>query len=215
MSKVGSMQGRMVLLSDWIYRAELNRTFGLVGMVGFSFSIVTCWTALGGVLIVGIESGGPPVMVYSWIAVSLVSLCVAYSLAEMCSAFPLAGGQYSYVAVLAPPKVARILSWITGWFMVTGIVAMGSTNAFIASNFILGMANLSNPTFVIERWHTVLVGYLICIIAALFNIFGPSLLNKLSKTILCWNIFSFFVVIITLLATNDHKQPASFVFKVI
>ena len=83
-------------------------------MVGFSFSIVTCWTALGSVLIVGIESGGPPVMIYSWLAVCLVTLAVAYSFAEMCSAYPVAGGQYSWVAVLAPPKVARELSLITG-----------------------------------------------------------------------------------------------------
>jgi hypothetical protein len=30
--------------------AELKRNFSLVGMIGFSFSIVTCWTALSGVL---------------------------------------------------------------------------------------------------------------------------------------------------------------------
>ena len=63
------------------------------------------WTALGGVLITGVNAGGPAVMIYSWIGISLLSICVAYSLAEMCSALPLAGGQYSWVAVLAPPKV--------------------------------------------------------------------------------------------------------------
>ena len=102
------------------YQQELKRSFGLLGMIGFSFSIVTSWTALGGVLIVGVESGGPPVMIYSWLLISAFSLCVAYSLGEICSAFPVAGGQYSWVAVLAPPGVARGLSWITGWFMITG-----------------------------------------------------------------------------------------------
>ena len=47
------------------YQQELKRSFGLLGMVGFAFSIVTSWTALGGVLIVGVESGGPPVMYVS------------------------------------------------------------------------------------------------------------------------------------------------------
>jgi choline transport protein len=55
-------------------------------MVGFSFSIVTSWTALSGVLIIGVESGGPPVMVWGWLGVCLVTLAVAYSMAEMCSA---------------------------------------------------------------------------------------------------------------------------------
>ena len=40
------------------YQPELKRSFGLLGMIGFSFSIVTSWTALGGVLIVGVQSGG-------------------------------------------------------------------------------------------------------------------------------------------------------------
>ncbi len=102
------------------YQQELKRSFGLLGMIGFSFSIVTSWTALGGVLIVGVESGGPPVMIYSWVGISIFTLAVAYSMAEICSAYPVAGGQYSWVAVLAPPRVAWGMSWITGWFMITG-----------------------------------------------------------------------------------------------
>lgn len=201
-------------------------------MIGFSFSIVTwyattgfcphlshpteipiSWTALGGVLIVGIESGGPPLMVWSWLAVCLVTLAVAYSFAEMCSAYPVAGGQYSWVAVLAPPRYARALSWVTGWFMITGIVSMGAVNNFITANFVLGMANLSYPNFVIERWHAVLLTYLITVLAMSFNIFLPHLLNRISKGVLVWNILSFFVVIVTMLAANDHKRSASFVFK--
>ena len=51
-----------VKLESLGYQQELKRSFGLLGMVGLAFSIVTSWTALGGVLIVGVESGGPPVM---------------------------------------------------------------------------------------------------------------------------------------------------------
>lgn len=110
-----------VVLENLGYQPELKRSFSLLGMIGFSFSIVTCWTALSGVLIIGFIAGGPPVMIYSWIGICLFALAVAYSMAEICSAYPVAGGQYSWVAVLAPPKVARGMSWITGWFMITGM----------------------------------------------------------------------------------------------
>lgn len=152
-------------------------------------------------------------MIYSWVAVCIVTLAVAYSMAEICSAYPVAGGQYSWVAVLAPPRVARELAWVTGWFMITGIVAMGATNNFIGADFILGQANLVNPDYTIERWHTVLLTWLITILSGSFNIFAPRLLEKLSKAILCWNILSFVVVVVTILACNDHKQSADFVFK--
>jgi choline transport protein len=174
----------------------------------------TSWSALAGVLIVGIGAGGPPVMIYSWIGVCIVTLAVAYSMAEMCSAYPVSGGQYSWVVLLAPPKIARGLSWVTGWFMITGVVAMGSTNNFICANFILGIANLSNPDYVIERWHTVLVTFFIAILAASVNIFTPRLLNKISTAALCWNILSFLVIVITILSTNKQKQSSSFVWKV-
>jgi choline transport protein len=89
-------------------------------MIGFSFSIVTCWSALGGVLVTGINAGGPPVMIWGWIGISCVSLCVAYSMAEMCSEWPVAGGQYSWVFILAPKSIRRQLSYLTGWFMIIG-----------------------------------------------------------------------------------------------
>lgn len=90
---------------------------------------------------------------------------------------------------------------------------MGAVNNFIVANFILGISNLSNPDFTIERWHTVLLSYLICIIAATSNIFLPHILDKLSRGILIWNICSFFICFITILACNDHKQSPSFVFR--
>lgn len=200
------------VLANLGYEQELKRTFGLFGMIGFSFSIVSSWSALGGVLIVGVESGGPSVMIYSWIVVCIFSLAVAYSMAEMASAYPVAGGQYTWVAALAPPRVARGMSWVTGWFMLIGILAMGATNAFVGANFILGQANLSSPNYTIERWHTVLVAYLISLLSATVNILGVHLLDKLSRFLITWNLLAFLIVVITILATNDHKQPSSFVW---
>lgn len=152
-------------------------------------------------------------MIYAWIGVSLFSLAVAFSFAEMCSAYPVAGGQYSWVAVLAPSRWARGMSWVTGWFMLVGLIANGSVNNFIAANFILGMANLANPDYVIERWHTVVVTYFIIFTVGNVNIFAPRAMNKITQAILVWNIVSFFVITITMVATKKEKQPASFVFQ--
>ncbi|KAF7713745.1 Amino acid permease [Penicillium ucsense] len=195
------------------YEQELKRSFGLLSMIGFSFSVVTSWTALSGVFIVGVTSGGPPVMIFAFIGVSLLTLAVAIPMAEMCSMYPVAGGQYSWVAALAPPRFARGLSYITGWFMLIGLLAMGATNNSIASNFILGMANVVYPEYIIERWHTVLLAYCVAFLSAGVNLWGSHLLHKISKFILVWNVASFVIITVTLLATNDHKQSASFVFQ--
>jgi amino acid transporter len=112
---------------------ELKRSFSLLGMVSFSYSIVTSWSALSGVLAIGVVSGGPPVMIWGWLCLCLLSLPVAYSMAEMCSAYgqlisllatsanylryPIAGGQYSWVAILAPTRWARPMSYLCGWLV--------------------------------------------------------------------------------------------------
>ncbi|KAL9085183.1 MAG: hypothetical protein Q9165_007714 [Trypethelium subeluteriae] len=93
------------------------------------------------------------------------------------------------------------------------ICAMGAVNNFVFANFILGMANLSHPEYTIERWHTVLVAYALAFFTFGINMFGPSLLDKISKANLIWNIGSFLVIVIVILACNDHKQSATFVFK--
>ncbi|KAH0280660.1 putative GABA permease, partial [Aureobasidium melanogenum] len=194
------------------YKQELKRSFNFLSMLGFSFSIVSCWSALSGVLIIGAESGGPPVMVWSWIGVSICSLAVAFSMAEMCSAYPVAGGQYSWVAIVAPQRWARGLSYVCGWFMLTGILAMGAVNNFITAGFILAVAELSNPDLVVTRWKITLVAFAVALSGLSFNTLAPQLLHKLSRFFLIWNICAFIIVIVTILACNDHKQSASFVF---
>lgn len=89
---------------------------------------------------------------------------------------------------------------------------MGATNNQIGANFILGQANLSFPNYTVERWHSVLLAYLIALLGTTVNIYGPHLLDRISRGILIWNILSFVVVVIVILACNDHKQPAGFVF---
>ena len=110
------IKAEVAALNQLGYRQELKRDFSLWGIVAFSFSIVTSWTALSGVMIIGVQSGGPPVIIWSWIAICLLTLAVAYSLAEMCSAYPVAGGQYCWVAVFAPKKLRRGMSYVCGWY---------------------------------------------------------------------------------------------------
>jgi choline transport protein len=201
-----------LVLESFGYKQELKRSFSTFGMIGFAFSVLTCWTALAGSLIVAIGAGGSPVIIYSWIGVCFFSLAVAYSFAEICSAFPVAGGQYSWTAILAPPKWSRITSYVCGWFIVIGFLSAGAANGFAGANFVLGMVQLANKAYTIERWHTCLVCYLVLMLAAAVNIWGRSILDRLGKLMIVFNLVCFVVVIVTILAMDDHKQDANFVF---
>lgn len=152
-------------------------------------------------------------MIFGWIGVCVCTATVALAMAEMCSRWPVAGGQYSWVALLAPGRIARLMSYVTGWFMLMGILAMGAVNNSIAAQFILGQANLVFPEYTIQRWQAVLVEYLVAFWGTAVNLGAPHLLSHLSRAILLWNLLSFIVITIVLLATNDHKQSGAFVFR--
>lgn len=113
---------------------------------------------------------------------------------------------------MAPPKLARGLSYVCGWFLVIGFLSAGAANGFIGADFVLGLAQLANPSYIIERWHVCLVAYLLLIIAALVNIFGRHLLERMGRIMIIFNLLSFVIVIVVVLAMDDHKQKARFVF---
>lgn len=98
----------------------LGKIASLGKLVGHPINMVDSWTALSAVFIVGVDAGGPPVMIYGWIGVCMATMIVALSMAEMCARWPVAGGQYSWVALIAPPAISRQMSYITGWFMLMG-----------------------------------------------------------------------------------------------
>lgn len=158
------------------------------------------------------------------------SLFVAYSFAEICSAFPVAGGQYSWTALLSSQSFARPFSYVCGWFIVIGLfprnpittsftdfcpgfLSAGAANGFIGANFVLGIAQLCNPSYTIERWHTCLLTYLVLILAAAVNIWGRRALEPMGRIMIIFNLVSFMAVVVTVLATNNQKQSADFVFK--
>lgn len=89
---------------------------------------------------------------------------------------------------------------------------MGATNNIIAAKFVLGMAKLVFPEYIIERWQTTLVAYGVAFMSASLNILGPHILHRVSRFMLVFNVCSFFIIMIVLLATNDNMKPVEFVF---
>ncbi|KAL8867155.1 MAG: hypothetical protein Q9174_005840 [Haloplaca sp. 1 TL-2023] len=74
------------------HKQELQRNFGLLSLCGLAITTGTVWLALGGAINVAIYNGGPPGVIYEFIAVSVFYWFIAASIAELSSAIPSAGG---------------------------------------------------------------------------------------------------------------------------
>jgi len=76
------------------YVQDMKRNFSVWSVLGVGFSLTNSWFGISTALITGINSGGPVLIIYGIILITLISTCVGIVLAELASAMPNAGGQY-------------------------------------------------------------------------------------------------------------------------
>lgn len=101
---VGEVGSDREIMERMGYKQELFRGFD--GFMSFSF----CFTAVGllvsvsGLFGTAMATGGPVVLVWSWIIGSIATIIVGASLAEVCSTFPTAGSVYHWAGCLSDEK---------------------------------------------------------------------------------------------------------------
>ncbi|KAK9246128.1 Hnm1p [Lipomyces tetrasporus] len=197
------------------YKPELKRSFSLLSMIGFSFAILTCWTALGTTLSSAMLNGGPAALLWGWIGVCFFTVFVVLSMAEICSAFPVAGGQYSWVLLVTEFKPwGRGLSYATGWIQLAGLLCMGSTALFQVGTMIAGLAILNDDdgSYECKNWQVVLMCWATCVVCVLINMFGNHILNRFNDVALWWSVVGFVITTVVVLAVTPGKRDAGFVF---
>lgn len=95
---------------------ELTRRFSLISLAGVGLTVGSVWPAIGGTILVAISNGGPPGVLFEFIAVSMFYFLVAASLAEMVSAIPSSSGVYHWASVTPGPRFGRIVGFFAGWW---------------------------------------------------------------------------------------------------
>lgn len=86
--------------------------------------------------------GGSANMVWGWVLVSLIMLCVAASLAEITSVYPTAGGVYYQTFALSPAWCRRVSAWVCGWAYVAGTITITLAVNFATALFLIESLNV-------------------------------------------------------------------------
>ncbi|KAK8099063.1 uncharacterized protein PG998_012304 [Apiospora kogelbergensis] len=138
-------------------------------------------------------------------------MSIVLSLSEIASIYPTAGGQYHWVAVLAPPKRRAIASWATGWISVSGQIVIGASAAFAAGLQLQALIVINDDSYDRPRWQGMLVYWAVLTYAALFNLFGIKLLPGVNLISGVLHIAGLIAVMIVL-GVMSEKNSAAFVF---
>lgn len=87
-------------------------------------------------------NGGPATIIWGWVAVSVIILCVAASLAEITSVYPTAGGVYYQTFMLLSGKWQRPVSWICGFTYLAGNILITLAVNFGSTGFLIACVNV-------------------------------------------------------------------------
>lgn len=163
---------------------------------------------------ISLTDGQSVTVLYGWIFVSLISLCIAASLAEICAVYPTAGGVYYWSAMLATRKYAPITSWVTGWLTLVGNWTVTLSINFSGAQLILSAISLWNEDFLASAWQTVLMFWAVMLIAFTVNVFGVkyNYLDMLNKACIYWTGASVIIIMVTILVMSPSKRSGEFVF---
>jgi amino acid permease len=96
------------------YQSELTRSRSTWTVAFMSFVLASVPYGLATTLYYPLVGGGPVAIIWGWVGVCAIVLCLAISLAEITSVYPTAGGMYFQTFMLSPARHRNIMAWLCG-----------------------------------------------------------------------------------------------------
>ncbi|MFI0263101.1 amino acid permease [Streptomyces sp. NPDC017056] len=194
------------ILKELGYTQQLRRGMGAFGNFSASLSVISI---MSGTLLLfgyGLNSGGPAVVMWGWLAVGPLVLCLAAALAEITSRYPTSGGLYYMARQLGGER----WSWYTGWLNLMGLLGGIAAQDYGIATFTAAWLNLQfgfvpSPGSLLALYAVVLA------LHAVLNLFGTRLMNLLTSLSAWWHLAGAVVIIGALALLPAHHQPVGFV----
>ncbi|MGI5341554.1 amino acid permease [Streptomyces sp. CA-181903] len=195
------------VLEELGYTQQLHRRVGAFGNFAASLSTISIMSGTLLLLGYGLNSGGPAVVVWGWLAVGPPVLCLAAALAEITSRYPTSGGLYYMARRLGGER----WSWYTGWLNLLGLLGGIAAQDYGIATFADAWANLQFGYVPTPRSSLALCAVILALHAVL-NLFGARLMNVLASLSAWWHLAGAVVIVGALALVPSHHQPAGFVF---
>lgn len=124
------------------YKPQMRREFNSLELFGVAFSIMSLVPSIASVFTDALTAGGIG-MTWSWLIASAFVMSVGLSLAELSSSQPTSGGLYYWTYNLAPAKIRRPLSFLTGWANSLGLIGGVCSINYGFASLILSLPTIS------------------------------------------------------------------------
>jgi choline transport protein len=207
-SNADSDTDRLALLGK---KQVLKRRFGLVSIFGFAMCELITWETVLALFAQGFNNGGPAGLVYGFLIAWLSTLSVYTVISELASMAPIAGGQYYWVYMLAPPRYKKFSSYIIGWLTSLAWIATVATETIFAGTIIQGILILDYPDYEPKPYQGTLLAWLTIAVAIFINVVIPGWLPRFEVFMVAFHVAGFIAIVTVLWVCSPHSS-ASFVF---
>ncbi|KAJ5766208.1 Amino acid/polyamine transporter I [Penicillium nucicola] len=201
------------------YTAELRRNRSTWNVVFMCFILSSVPYGVSTTFTYPLTGGGTANVIWGWVAVCLIILCVAASLAEITSVFPTAGGVYYQTFALSPPWCRHIFAWICGWAYTTGQIMITLSVNFSTTQFFIASLNVfeKSPgvgiTDHFEAYHVFLIFLAITLLCHAVPTFGNKWLPWIEQFAIFLTIAGVVSIIVCILVlAKQGRHSADWVF---
>lgn len=175
------------------YEPELIRNRSTLQVAFMSFVLASIPYGLATTFFYPLVGGGPVNIIWGWLIVSMIILCVAASLGEITSVYPTAGGVYYQSFMLSPPAYRRIVAWICGWSYVVGNVMITLAVNFGSAQFLIACINVFETSpgvgiFEANTYQTFLIFLAITLLCNAVSSLGNKWLPYLDVGLTSWSL---------------------------
>ncbi|MFF4959901.1 amino acid permease [Streptomyces sp. NPDC001222] len=192
------------------YPRKLTRRFQAFDNFAISFTIINILSGIFSSFGFGMNAGGPRILVFGWIGVSVMVLFIGAAMAEVASAYPTSGALYFSAGKLAR-RHKGAWSWYTGWLNFVGQVGGTAATGYAAATFIQAFIALQWTSYRPTAHQTVLITALIIVLQGLANTYTVRLVAVLNRISVWWLLIGLGVIVGALAFGPDEHRPASFV----
>ncbi|QIX00189.1 hypothetical protein AMS68_005706 [Peltaster fructicola] len=183
----------------------LTRRFGLVSLIGFAVCELITWETVLALFSQSLDNGGPAGAIYGFMIAWASTLSVYMVISELASMAPIAGGQYYWVYMLAPPRWKTISSYLIGWLTSLAWIATVATETLFAGLMLQGVLILDYPNYNAEPYQGTLLTWGVIAICVFINVVIPHWLPRFEVFSGVFHIVGFIAVLTTLLVMTNPK----------
>ncbi|MEV6400608.1 amino acid permease [Streptomyces sp. NPDC051907] len=191
------------------YPRKLTRRFRAFDNFAISFTIINIISGIFSAFGFGMGAGGPRILIFGWIGVSIMVLFVGAAMGEIASAYPTSGALYFSAGKLAK-RHRGAWSWYTGWLNFVGQVGGTAATGWAAATFIQAFISMQWADYEVTGQRTVLITAVILLVQALANTYTVQLVAVLNRISVWWLLIGMMVIVATLTVIPSHHQPVSF-----